>query len=269
MIRVVGPNLGSLVVLFRLWRCTSRADRAKLWSAWCDILPDLREHTGRVIGGDLMRHIASRIALIELANVEGRREVLAWRRDATGGEHSGVAGPEPGARSMIDLPSSEGSAALVHRVIMAPDWVTAFRTVLAAMPAAHDADAVLGKLQAWEDRRRACLQMTALCRDDLKSPSRTAAWAILGADPAGPGWRKREGYQNYSQVLKGIADVIAAQPTLLEDEQFRDAVGGWRFLERAGSDGEEDLIVSARKYGAMGRNDASEVLAWAQRWKTQ
>lgn len=158
---------------------------------------------------------------------------------------------------------------LIRDMLMASDWEAAYRLAAATLPGARDGAALSEPPASWELRRPYCLQMSAFVRNELRSHSRAAAWAILGADPAGPGWRKREGYENYGLVLKGIADAIVAQPPLLEDERFRDAVQGWRFLERAGSDGEDDLIVSARKYGAMGRNDASDILAWAQRWRTQ
>jgi hypothetical protein len=39
---------------------------------------------------------------------------------------------------------------------------------------------------------------------------------------------------------------------------------GWRFLERAGSDGEQDLIVAAQRYGAALKIDIAEMLAWAR-----
>jgi hypothetical protein len=40
-------------------------------------------------------------------------------------------------------------------------------------------------------------------------------------------------------------------------------------LEHAGSDGEDDLIVVARRYGAMAKIDGDEVLAWARRWTSR
>jgi hypothetical protein len=67
-------------------------------------------------------------------------------------------------------------------------------------------------------------------------------------------------------VFMALADAIVANPTLLDDEAFAEAVDGWRFLERAGSDGEDDLIVAARRYGAMAKIDRAKILAWARRW---
>jgi hypothetical protein len=158
---------------------------------------------------------------------------------------------------------------LLRDMLIAPDWESAYRLAAATLPSARDGVAVSDPPASWEIRRPYCLQMSAFVRNELKSSSTAAAWAILGADPAGPGWRKREGYENYGQVLRGIADAIVAEPSLTDDEAFREAVDGWRFLEHAGSDGDEDLIVSARRYGAMGKADAAEILSWAQRWKTQ
>lgn len=158
---------------------------------------------------------------------------------------------------------------LIRDMLMASGWEAAYRLAAATLPRARDGAALPEPPAPWELRRPYCLQMSAFVRNELRSHSRAAAWAILGADPAGPAWRNREGCENYGQALRGIADAVVNKPSLIDDEGFRDAVNGWRFLERAGSDGEQDLIVSARKYGAMGRNDAAEILAWAQRWKTQ
>jgi len=62
---MIGARLGSLIVLCRLWKRTPAADRVELWSAWRDMLPELRDHIERI-----KRQIVGRIALIELANVE-------------------------------------------------------------------------------------------------------------------------------------------------------------------------------------------------------
>jgi hypothetical protein len=40
-------------------------------------------------------------------------------------------------------------------------------------------------------------------------------------------------------------------------------------VEHAGSDGEDDLIVAARRYGAMAKIDGDAVLAWARRWTSR
>ena len=158
---------------------------------------------------------------------------------------------------------------LLRDMLLAPDWEAAYQLAAATLPGARAGIAAPEPPASWEIRRPYCLQMSAFVRNELRSHSRAAAWAILGADPAGPEWRKREGYENYGQVLRGIADAIVTEPSLLDDEAFREAVDGWRFLEHAGSDGDEDLIVSARKYGAMGKADAAEILSWAQRWRSQ
>lgn len=67
-------------------------------------------------------------------------------------------------------------------------------------------------------------------------------------------------------ALRAIGRAIPADPALLDDEKFCEAVEGWRFLEVAGSEGEDDLIVAAQKYGAMGKIDRDSIGAWATMW---
>ena len=67
---MIGPRLGSLFILYRLWRRRSPADKVELRSAWRDMLSNLRDHTELVVGGDLKRDVVGRLALIELANIE-------------------------------------------------------------------------------------------------------------------------------------------------------------------------------------------------------
>jgi hypothetical protein len=46
-----------------------------------------------------------------------------------------------------------------------------------------------------------------------------------------------EADSTYRPVFRALADAILADPALLDDEAFAEAVDGGRFLERAGSDG--------------------------------
>lgn len=68
--RAVRAWLGSLLVLVRLWRRMPPADKAKLWSAWQGVSPDLADHTERVVAESLSRWIGVRIALVELAAID-------------------------------------------------------------------------------------------------------------------------------------------------------------------------------------------------------
>lgn len=63
-------TLGSLLVLLRLWRRMPPTDKAKLWSAWRGMSPELAVHTERVVAESLSRQIARRIALVELASID-------------------------------------------------------------------------------------------------------------------------------------------------------------------------------------------------------
>ena len=63
-------TLGSLLVLVRLWRRMPPTDKAKLWSAWQSMSPDLADHTERVVAQSLSRQITRRIALVELAAID-------------------------------------------------------------------------------------------------------------------------------------------------------------------------------------------------------
>jgi hypothetical protein len=162
---------------------------------------------------------------------------------------------------------------LIVRVMMAGDWHAAF--VMVSQAAFRDTTDRLGVPSsdaawsvnppdkiAWENVRQVC-RLNAEASID---PDLAAAWWMLGADPAGPGWRKPESYKDWERLLAAIGKAIATHPVLLDDAVFRQAVAGWRFLERAGSDGEDNLIVCAKVHGAHFKTDRDELLAWARIW---
>jgi hypothetical protein len=166
---------------------------------------------------------------------------------------------------------------LVVRMALAEDWPAAFRIVWAASFAKAAADQGPGagagavaidmeNLPPWPQRRRLCLSHGRRCAEVFDDQELAGAWTMLGADPSGPGWRTSAGKETYVPVFMALADAIVADPALLDDETFAEAVDAWRFLERAGSAGEDDLIVAARRYGAMAKIDRGKILAWARRW---
>ena len=73
---------------------------------------------------------------------------------------------------------------------------------------------------------------------------------MLGADPSGPACRTSDGDKTYGPIFRALADAILACPALLNDALFAEAVEGWHVLQHAGSDGEDDLIIATRRYGA-------------------
>jgi hypothetical protein len=164
---------------------------------------------------------------------------------------------------------------LIVRMALAEDWQAAFRIVwdVSFERAAADMGIPAGgisigmeNLPPWPQRRRLCLSHAHRCAEVFDDEELAGAWTMLGADPSGPGWRTSAGKETYVPVFMALADAIVADPALLDDETFAEAVDGWRFLERAGSDGEDDLIVAARRYGAMAKIDRAKILAWARRW---
>jgi hypothetical protein len=164
---------------------------------------------------------------------------------------------------------------LIVRMVLAEDWSEAFRIVWsasfekAAADQGLDAGGValdMGDLPPWPQRRRLCLSLASRCAEDYEDEELARAWTMLGADPRGPEWRTPAGDKTYAPVFRALADAIVSDPALLDDAAFAEAVDGWHFLERAGSDGEDDLIVAARRYGAMAKIDKDRILAWARAW---
>jgi hypothetical protein len=164
---------------------------------------------------------------------------------------------------------------LIARLALAKDWTEAFRILwpasfakaatnpgLAAGDSAIDTD----DLVAWPQRRHLCLSLARRCAEEDGDDELACAWTMLGAAPRRPGWRTGNGDKTYMPVLQSLAGAILADAALLDDAAFVDAVDGWRCLERAGSDGEDDLIVAAQRYGAMAKIDKDRLLPWAHAW---
>jgi hypothetical protein len=163
---------------------------------------------------------------------------------------------------------------LIVRVALAADWNEAFRIVrsasFATAAADHGLDAAgvslaMGDLPPWPQRRRLCRSLARRCAEEYGDEGLAGAWTMLGADPRGPEWRTRAGGRTYAFIFRALADAIVADPALVDDAAFAAAVEGWHVLQHAGSDGEDDLIVVARRYGVMAKIDGDEVLAWARR----
>ena len=165
---------------------------------------------------------------------------------------------------------------LIPQVVLAADWHAAYTLVWQAAYAEEAARQGLSfaarewvlkgpKRTAWPEVRKVCL-MYAADAAKMGNDELACAWTMLGADPSGPGWRTPEGGRTYLPVFRGLARTILADTSLLDDDRFCEAVEGWRFLELAGSDGEDDLIVAAQRYGAMSKVDKERILAWARIW---
>jgi hypothetical protein len=150
-------------------------------------------------------------------------------------------------------------------VVTAADWMEAFRLVWEAT-FRRIAVGVAPPMEhlSWANRRSLCLWYAARCIDENGDQELAAAWFTLGAYPRGFEWRTAEGHKNYTPVLVALARAIVTDPTLLDDESFANIVEGLRFLERAGSDGEDDLIRAARVHGGMAKIDKDRLLAWAR-----
>lgn len=156
---------------------------------------------------------------------------------------------------------------LIVRVALCDDWMAAFRLVWEATFGRIAADhAPPMEYLKWSGRRGFCLSYAERCADEYDDKELADAWATLGAEPAGPKWRTPEGHKIYLLVFASLAAAIVADPALLDDQAFAEAINGWLFLERAGSDGEDDLIAAARRYSAMVKIDKAEILAWARSW---
>jgi hypothetical protein len=156
---------------------------------------------------------------------------------------------------------------LIVRVVTAGDWMKAFRlawTTTFGQIAADHAPSM--QYLKWSARRGLCLAYAARCAEDSENNDLVGAWSALGAEPAGLGRRSSGGDRAYANVLAALARSIAADPVLLHEEAFAVAVHGWQVLERAGADGEDDLIVAARLYGGMTEIDRPRLLTWARAW---
>ena len=156
---------------------------------------------------------------------------------------------------------------LIVRVVIAGDWMEAFRlawTTTFGLIAADHAPPM--QYLKWPARRGLCLACAKRCAEDCGNNDLVGAWSALGAEPAGLGRRSLARDKAYAEVFAALARAVVADPALLDGEAFSVAVHGWRFLERAGSDGEDDLIVAARLYGGMTKIDRPKLLTWAHAW---
>jgi hypothetical protein len=75
---------------------------------------------------------------------------------------------------------------------------------------------------------------------------------------------KPDDHKIWDRRLASIGKAIVAEPAAFDDEGFRHMVAGWKFLERAGSDGDPDSIAVAWTYG--GRIDKDMLLERAKIW---
>lgn len=167
---------------------------------------------------------------------------------------------------------------LIVRVLMARDWYEAYRLVL---DEAYAKEAIRRSVafdhspmwierpgddrSAWSRARLTCL-LQADEAEKAGDAELAGAWSLLGADPRGPQRRSLSGGRTYVPALREIGRVIVADPALLDEEKFCQAVEGWRFVEAAGSSGEDDLIDAAQDYGAFGKIDKEAMLVWAKMW---
>lgn len=165
---------------------------------------------------------------------------------------------------------------LIVRVVMAADWHEALsvtsKTAVERATARHGYafEPTEWKLTKpdridWKNARAGALLCASAAAED-GDEELAAAYFALGADPSGVGWRTLAGSRTYVPVMRELGRAIVADPALLDDERFCETAEGWRFLEIAGSDGHDDLIVAAKMYGAMGRIDRDSIRAWAKMW---
>lgn len=165
---------------------------------------------------------------------------------------------------------------LIVRVVMASDWFEALslttKVAVERATARHGYAFEPTKWQMtkrhrieWANARAGALLCASAAAED-GDEELAAAYFALGADPSGVGRRTLAGSRTYVPVLRALGQAIVDDPTLLDDEKFCEAAEGWRFLEIAGSAGEDDLIVAAKDYGARGRIDRDSIMAWAQMW---
>jgi hypothetical protein len=155
---------------------------------------------------------------------------------------------------------------IIVRVMMAADWLAAYQIVWAATYAdVHSKMAQPSNRSEWALARLACLLRAEEARK-AGDAELAGAWSLLGADPRGPQWRSLSGGRTYVPALRAIGRTIVADTALLDDMAFCQAVEGWRFIEAAGSAGDDDLIVAAKTYGAMGKIDKEAIAVWAKMW---
>lgn len=146
---------------------------------------------------------------------------------------------------------------LIVRVVTATDWTAAYRLLwretFGRAGAGHE---IPMRHVRWPARRSLCLVLANDAIEEWGDQELADAWAILGADPTPPA----------SRAFKHIADAVADDPSLLDDDAFAEALAGWRFIALVSSGGEQDLIATARKIGATLEIDKDGLLEWCQSW---
>jgi len=162
---------------------------------------------------------------------------------------------------------------LIVRVALARDWENAFEIVFVAtfklaanemgLPA-NEVGIEISKPAADRDERRAaCRQFARRLLDDYGDSAMAAAWAMLAANPAPQPARSDDDEAMLGLALTGLARAITAEPVLLDDDAFFQAMCGWHFIELAGVAGPLDAIAAAQAIGATITMDRDDMLAWA------
>lgn len=155
---------------------------------------------------------------------------------------------------MIQMP-------IIVRIVLAKDWLDALKTLWIATfgrIAANRADMMT--YIKWPERQRLCRAFAEQCIEDCNDEELAIAWHCLAEDPAGP--------ELYRLIFRALASAIVADPALLDDGTFAEAVAGWRFLaNNPESIHEQDSIAAARARGtALIPESKAETLAWARIW---
>lgn len=156
---------------------------------------------------------------------------------------------------------------LIIRMALADDWPAAAALALAetmpALPDAAEAAAAVMTPLDWSSRRRHAAWFVDRLRQDARHDV-ADAWAMLAADPRG--WQ--HGHREYEAVFRGLARAVVERGELLDDDAVVEMIDGWRFIERAGTDGVMDVVAAARWYGEMcAVAKAREFLpVWARSW---
>ena len=173
------------------------------------------------------------------------------------------------------------SKPVIVRTLIADDWLAAFRIVFAETFAA--AAGIMGvptnpdtiALQFgegptdWPARRGAAMRMGISCAE-ADRPELACAWALLALDPRWKQARSTEQERAYVPPFAALADAIAHDPSLLDDDTFCRRLMGLRFLSKFGVGGPVyDPISAAAMLGETMEVDRDELLAWTQRWPRQ
>ena len=166
---------------------------------------------------------------------------------------------------------------VIVRVLMADDWLAAFGIVFAQTFAAAagmmgaPADPSKIALQFgegptdWAIRRGAAARMDLSCADADKAEL-ARAWALLALDPKWREGRCIDAGNSRAPPFAALADAIAKDPSLVDDEAFCRRVAALRFLSQFGIGGPiQDVIDAAAMLGGTMQADSDELLDWARR----